>query len=260
MSKLQKMLAWQGLTDSQKEIVQKLKDSFNDEVITKEVKKVSFSPSALGWGEGKCPRRWYFYFNGIEVTETLTAKSKFSMQNGTDSHAMLQEQFEKNPELDIEIEREIKYSDPPIRGFIDGVIQSSDGKEIPIEIKTANDMAFGYRKTSFKAASYHKLQLLMYLNVIDADFGLFFYFNKNDYDNLIIPLERDEAAEQYIEYLFDWMRKVHAAYEADTLPNFFEGKRKNSKICGDCPISKACHERGEAENGVDLPLLELPND
>lgn len=259
MSSLQKMLAWQGLNEIQKGIVQELKNSFEDETITKDVKKVSFSPSALGWGEGKCPRRWYFVFNGIETTETLSAKSKFNMQNGTDCHAMLQDTFEKNPNLDIEIEREITYADPPIRGFIDGVIKAGPD-EIPLEIKTSNDMAFGYRKTSFKAAAYHKLQLLIYLAVIESKFGLFFYFNKNDYDNLIIPLVVDEEAEAYIEYLFDWMRKVYAAYESDTLPNYFEGKRKNSKICGDCPIKAACDEAGERENGVDLPLLVMPSD
>ena len=257
MSKLAKMLAWEKLTPEQRAAVQEIKNSFADKIEVKDTTKTTFSPSALGWGSGKCPRRWYFLFNGAETVETLTAESRYNMQNGTDLHEITQGMLEDNPNLKIDIEVEVKNEDPPIRGFIDGVI-NADGDPIILEIKSAKDVAYGYRETSFEAAAYHKLQVSIYMALLKSKLGLFFYLNKNSYDNLIIPFVMDDKTQAYVDYLFDWMRTTRKAFEENTLPNYFAGKRSNSKVCSSCPVKKVCDQAGEVRGGVDIPLLELP--
>ncbi len=255
MSKLKRMLASEKLTPEQKLLVQKIKASFTDETKTSYVKKKTFAPSSLGWGEGKCPRAWFIKFNGTEIEETVSFKQKSNMESGSDRHAFLQEYIANNPELEVEIEQELKCVDPPIRAFADVVLKTEP--RIPVEIKTASDQAFVYRTASFKPAAYNKLQLLIYCYILESELGFLFYENRNDFENLLIPVFMSEEQE-YMDYLIKWLRDVYAAYESDVIPNFFEGKRSNSKICKECPFAKQCEELGEVEGAVDIQLLEMP--
>lgn len=259
MSKLAKMLATQRLTAEEKRIVTEIGKSFVDQEQNRYVKKKSFAPSSLGYNEGKCPRAWYLKFNGVDSEDVLTFKGRSNMETGTNRHELLQEYLAANPNLDIDIEVELTAEDPPIRAFADGIMHMKDGSDgvIPLEIKTSGDQAFAYRVTSFKAANYHKLQLLIYCWIKDARMGVLLYENRNDFEHTKIPVFVEDHQE-YLDYLLDWLRTVYKAYTDDTVPNFFEGKRKNSKICKDCPFYKPCHELGEKENGVDIKLLELP--
>lgn len=255
MSKLQKMLASEKLTPEQRDLVKKIKASFTDETKVSKIKKKTFAPSSLGWGEGKCPRAWFIKFNGAEVEQTTSFKQKSNMESGSDRHAFLQKYIAENPDLDVVIEQELKSVDPPIRAFADVVLQTEP--KIPVEIKTASDQAFAYRTSAFKPASYNKLQLLIYCWILESEIGFLLYENRNDFENLIIPVFMKEEQE-YLEYLLGWLRDVYAAYESDKIPNFFDGKRKNSKICGTCPYKGQCDEAGEVEGAVDIQLLVMP--
>ena len=256
MSKLKKLLAAEKLTAEQKDLVRKIKESFTDETKKSYIKKKTFAPSSLGWGEGKCPRAWFIKFTGVDIEQTTSFKQKSNMDSGSDRHDFLQKYLAANEELEIVIEQELKSIDPPIRAFADAVLKLGE-EYIPLEIKTASDQAYGYRVSSFKPAAYNKLQLLIYCFILDAKLGLLFYENRNDFENLIIPVFMADEKE-YMDYLVQWLRDVYAAFESGFIPNFFEGKRKNSKICNECVFAQQCEDIGEVDGGKNIDLLVMP--
>lgn len=235
-----------------KEITKGIIDSFVDTDRDEFVKKTTFSPSRLAWNEGRCPRYWYFLFKGVQHKETITSFAKNNMANGTDAHERLQKQISEGP-LEVVIEEQLRYSDPPINSFCD-VIVEYQGKRVPIEIKTCSQVAYEYRESSRKAADYHILQLLVYMKILDTDLGFIMYENKNGYDKLMIPVRMTPELKAYIDDAFEWMRNALKAFEEDTMPTYFKGRRKNSKMCGRCPIKESCDAAGQGV--VDLPLLK----
>ena len=255
MSSLKKLGAYKGLTQEERQIIKDIEASFVDKTKSKTVKKKSFAPSSLGWNEGKCARAWFFKFEGTDIEETITFKSASNMKSGSDRHDVLQEYLSENPSLDIEIEQELTNVSPPIRAFADGVILRN-GKKYPLEIKTAGTAGFEYREQTYIPAAYHKVQLIPYMVILNSDMGFFLYENKENYDRILIPVRMADYAE-YAEYLFGWMRKVYAAFEENKLPDFFTGKRSNSKVCKECPFYTQCHEEGPTDN-PKIDLLELP--
>lgn len=252
------MLLWKKLTEEQKNVVSEIKRSFGDEERHTYVQKTGFSASALGFGPGICPRRWVLAFRGANVIEHFSSVSKKKMSVGTAMHELIQNELSANPNLMIEIEKEIWHKDPALHGFIDGVITSTAGEIIPLEIKSSGEVAMAYRETSFNAAVYHKLQLLIYMHILGAKLGLFLYENRDDFRDLVIPLFMDDENQAYVDYLFAWMNDVRAEFDRGVIPNFFKNRRKNSKICGQCQFRAVCEETGEEETGIDLPLLEMP--
>lgn len=252
---LKKFIAYKGLTPAQREIIKEIESSFTDEVRKKTVKKKSFAPSSLGWNEGKCPRAWFYKFEGADVEETISFRSKSNMETGSVRHEFLQNFLSDNPNLEIEIEVELTNDSPPIRAFADGVIVW-DGKKYPLEIKTAGVNGYEYREETYVAADYHKAQIIPYMVILGSEMGFFLYENRDTYDHIIIPIRMADYQE-YAEYLFDWMRRVYAAYEENKLPQYFPGKRTNSKVCKECPFKKVCDEDGATEN-EPIALLELP--
>ena len=52
--------------------------------------KKSFSPSALGYGHGKCPRYWYMAFSGAMFIDDNDAVAVANMAQGTQAHERLQ--------------------------------------------------------------------------------------------------------------------------------------------------------------------------
>jgi CRISPR/Cas system-associated exonuclease Cas4 (RecB family) len=255
ISRLSKLAAWGRLDEKEKDIVSKIKNSFSDEVTSRDVKKKSFSPSKIVWGEGACPRFWYFMFSGVTVNEVFTHESKRAMQSGTDAHADLQDKLLKRSGLDIVIEQELRYADPPIRAFADGVITTEDGKKIPLEIKTTRTEAYEVRERNFHGADGNIVQLLVYMKILGADKGFLLYEDRNDFRNLVIPVYMDEENTKLVDDLFEWMRQTRRAFDDQTIPAYFKGRRSNSKICKDCPVKELCDNTGEGI--VDLPLLKL---
>ena len=251
MSKLNE-LAWRGLPEDGKKIVDGFKSSFVESSNTVFTTKKTFSPSKIVWGSGGCPRLWYFLFNGVHTTRTDSSFAKDNMQNGTDSHARMQKRLMDGP-LDCEVERELTKESPPIRAFCDVVVATEHDGLIPIEIKTAKDEAFAFRLVKFDPASYHRLQLLFYMDILDAPYGFLMYENKNTYEKLLIPVFMDKENREYLDKTLDWMRIVRKAYEEDTMPMYFKNRRSNSKICGDCEVRAHCDIVGEGK--VMLPLL-----
>lgn len=238
--------------------MREIKHAVRDEIRSGKIYKKGFSASALGWGSGTCPRRWWFAFNNSPGYEVVTAKSRKNMANGTAIHDFIQKEITANVP-GARVEEEFWVENPPMHGFIDVIHSTKSNQDIIFEIKSATDEAFSYRSSSGKAAAYHKLQILIYMYVKKVKLGVFMYQNKNDYDDTFIAERMDEKNLEYIKYVFDWMRKVYATYESGVVPGFFKGKRSNSKVCKECPFAQVCAETGEAPNSESIDLLVMPS-
>lgn len=212
----------------------------------KGTKKTTFSPSTVGFGHGTCPRYWFIAFNGADFDETKDAAAIANMLNGTYSHERIQKLLEGNPVL-VEIEREMKYDDPPIRGFAD-LIVDWDGKEVIGEIKTIKDENFAIKQASNKPTGSHLVQVLIYMKINDSDTGFVMYENKNTQEICVIPISMNESNEEFIDSVFDWMRSVYSLYKEGSLPA--RGYTKSSYQCKFCPVKKTCWK--EMEDGEDL--------
>ncbi len=108
-----------------------------------EMTKKSFSPSSLGYGHGTCPRYWYMAFSGAMFIDDNDAVAVANMAQGTQAHERLQKLISTMPEFRNE-EEEIVNEYPPIRGFID-LIMEYDSETVIGEIKKEN----GFSKIDF---------------------------------------------------------------------------------------------------------------
>ena len=210
----------------------------------------TFPPSGIGYGSGTCARRWFYEFNTPAVREDDTnAFQQSNMMWGTERHERLQELFEKTDIL-IETEREILSDDPPIRGFVDLIVEW--GGITVGEIKTIKQEAFTLLRASGKPRGYQLIQLLIYMNILEIDRGFFLYENKNTGELLILPVFMDEENRSIIDNAFDWMRESFKNEELPTRP--FDSK--SSMACKTCPFKKFCWQ--DADGTRDMPLLEVP--
>lgn len=234
---------------------------------TKWTKKKSFAPSSIGYGNGRCPRFWYYAFNGttFDYSDT-TATSIANMDAGTDSGKRLVRYLDQAGIL-VEAEAEIKHEDPPIGGFIDAMVRWK-GEEIPCEIKTTRSETFQLRQAGMKAPGYQLIQLLIYMYVYNKPRGFFIIENKNTHELLVLPIRMTEENLALVESVFDWMRLVYEnSKKENSLPE--RPFTKSSVACKGCPVSKECwsgytrttktREGSDPAPGVvDLPVLDIP--
>lgn len=214
-----------------------------DEFITKE----NFAPSTLlyPYGPGGCPRYWYLARRGAQFEKRVDAYSADNMKSGTDAHTRIQANF-ANSGIEVEIEQELFYDDPPIHAFVDLVVKNFDGLEIPIEIKTTRAEAFAYLVARNEGREYQVMQLLIYMYIRGDQYGALIYENKNDHKKLLIPVEMTLENKAKVEALFDWARMVRDLEELPKKPY-----RSNSKICKACPIKNWCFSQEEGTITVD---------
>lgn len=203
--------------------------------------KYTFSPSTVGYGYGTCSRYWQFAFNGVDFKDTFTAEGMAAMENGTASHDRIQKALLKVTEVAKvkEIERELKIQDPPVRGFID-VIMDVDGEEVVGEIKTIKAEQYDIRKMTETPSESHLVQILIYMKGVGADEGFFLYENKNTHEVSTFPVLMTEENEEYVNYIFDWMREVYTAFKEKK--NVKRPYAKSSYQCKYCPIFETCQE------------------
>lgn len=224
------------------------------------IQKQTFSPSTIGYGHGTCPRYWFHAFTGAWFDEGRTdALGVANMDTGTHEHANMEKFFE-DAGLMIQAEVEIKIANPPVRGFVDALIDW-EGEHIVGEFKTTRQEAFAFRELTGKPANYHLIQLLTYLRALNLKRGFLLYLNKNDQTVCVIPVELDETNERIIEDVFEWLRTVRKSWEDGILPErpFRRSKATGlpeNKVCRECPVRRDCFAAADGE--VRIARMELP--
>ena len=205
--------------------------------------KKSFAPSTIAYGHGECPRYWYLAFEGGTFEDYADPFAGANMTNGIKGHERIQQAI-KDAGIMIQDEFKITYEDPPIFGFGDALVEW-DGEELLLEIKTAMQEGFEYRKKSRKAKAGHLIQVLIYMKILKKRKGVILYENKNNHELLAIPVEVNDYYIKWVDQTFEWMRTVRKAWEDKLLPK--KNYRSNSKICKTCPLRAVCDQAGEGE-------------
>jgi len=228
-----------------------------------EMKKKSFSPSSLGYGHGNCPRYWYMAFSGAQFIDNNDAQAVANMAHGTQAHERLQKLI-KSQETDlfkttkinsVQTETEITNEYPPIRGFIDLIIDW-DGTNVIGEIKTAKQEVWDQRQVTMASSANHLLQLLMYMHIKEFDEGFFIYENKNTQEILVIPVYMTERNKEIIKNLFLWLQEVYDNYKDGGLP--MRPFIKTSSSCKYCPLKKSCWAKTAELGNVQIEAYEVP--
>lgn len=224
--------------------------------------KNSFSPSSFGYGQGTCPRYWYMAFSGAEFIDNNDAQAVANMAYGTEAHERIQklidkmktDLFQDTPIKSVQTEVEIKNEYPPIRGFIDLVIDW-DGTNVIGEIKTAKQEVWDTRQAEMSPSSNHMLQLLSYMKLKNVDEGFFLYENKNTQEVLIIPVYMTEKNKKIINHLFLWLQEVYDNFKDGDLP--MRPFSKTQSACKYCPIKKECWSKTAELGTVQIEAYEV---
>jgi len=204
-----------------------------------EMTKTSFSPSSLGYGSGNCPRYWYLAFSGAFFVDDNDSIAVANMAQGTQAHERLQKIIKTMGVLKHE-ELEIINEYPPIRGFIDIVIDWNN-TEVIGEIKTAKQESWDGYQAKMAPSPNHLLQILTYMKLRNVKEGFFIYENKNTQELLIIPILMNERNTNIIEELFVWMSEVYDNYLNGDMP--MRPFTKSSYACKYCKLKKDCWSR-----------------
>lgn len=230
---------------------------------SKFTKKKSFAPSGVGYGNGTCPRYWYYAFNGAHFDYDTPAQAIQNMDAGTASGERIAKMLD-NAGLLVRAEEPVEHQDPPIFGYIDAEVEWK-GETVICEVKTTKQETWNYRAVQGKAPGYQLIQLLIYMYIKNKPRGFFLLENKNDHGILIFPVRMTDENKALVESVLDWMRTVKKNADEGELP--MRPFTKSSIPCKGCPVRETCFEgfkRGKV-NGtdpnpgtVDLPPLEIP--
>lgn len=224
-------------------LIEKINYGYIAKRVDKFTQKKTFAPSTIAFSHGECPRYWYLAFEGATFTDNADAYGGANMTAGTKSHERIQQAMADAGILK-DAEFKITYSDPPIFGFGD-VILDWAGEDLLGEIKTMPSEGFEYRKAAGKPKTGHLIQLLIYMKILGKTRAVLIYENKNNHDLLILPVEVTPGSYyvQWVNQAFEWMRTVRKAWENKQLPT--KNYRSNSKICKTCPLRATCDTAGE---------------
>jgi len=220
---------------------------------SKDTQKQTFSPSSIGGYHGVCPRYWTLAFDGGYFDEKSDAMSVNTMAFGNYAHDQIQGMFKEQGIL-VSEEQEITIADPPIRGYLDAIVDWH-GEHVVCEIKTTRSEAFMFRELSGKPSAQHLLQILIYLKATGLQKGFFLYLNRNDLSICVIPVEMNERNEEIIEEVFEWLRKVRKAWEDNKLPKR-PFRKKDNKVCAGCPLQESCWSGPEGD--IKIAKMEVP--
>lgn len=216
--------------------------------------KTSFAPSQIGYSHGRCPRYWYYAFEGALFEDEFRATDVRNMKNGIRVHEYFQSVLDDLTDITISIEDKAVYEDPPVFGFIDAVIDWED-KEWIVEFKTARTESFKHRKETQKPPDYHIIQILIYMYVKNIRQGMLIYEDKNTQERFGIVIEWDNRRGEYVEAVFDWMKEVHSTTTGDERKLPMRNFKQTGKVCEGCPVRKTCWSD---DREGDIKLKSLP--
>ncbi len=208
--------------------------------------KKTFAPSSIGGYQGICARYWYQAFNGADFIDKSDSRGIASMANGTAAHERI-EQVLEDAEVLVAKEIEMQMADPPIRGYMD-VIVEIDGEKVVGEIKTTLAEGMAWRVNTMKPSAQHMYQILVYMKSQGMKKGFMLYENKNDQTVLIIPVYLTAANKKFLEDGLNWLRTVYANWEAGEGTNSHIPQRmptRKNKTCKSCPLFELCWPEDE---------------
>jgi len=154
--------------------------------------KGKFYPSNFG---NPCDKYLYLAYNGLLDWDTIKPRIQRIFDHGGTFETRMKKYLEK-ANLYIDDEVSIKYEDPPISGRIDFIITHEKHKEALLELKTIKDEDFKELKETPKHE--HLIQLQIYLNITNRNYGVVLYENKNDQNFKAFKVDRDEQVWQDI--------------------------------------------------------------
>jgi CRISPR/Cas system-associated exonuclease Cas4 (RecB family) len=137
--------------------------------------------------------------------------------------------------MGILVDEEIKvtYSDPPIEGTADGIINWYGDKLI--ELKSISSEGFHYRQIYKKPKDEHYRQAQIYMQCLNLDSGFVIYENKNNQEILPIYIEKDQS---FIDKLFKKYREFYGNFVRQSIPD--RPYKRTSSNCSSCDLASLC--------------------
>jgi hypothetical protein len=148
--------------------------------------KGKFYPSLFG---NPCDKYLYLAYNGLLDWDTIQPRVQRIFDHGGTFEGRMKKYLEK-ANLYIDDEVTVKYEDPPISGRIDFIITHEKHEEALLELKTIKNEDFKELKETPKHE--HLIQLQIYLNITDRNYGVVLYENKNDQNLKAFKVDRDK--------------------------------------------------------------------
>jgi|TARA_Y100000310_G_C20703221_1_gene832056 hypothetical protein len=140
---------------------------------------------------------------------------------GTAYHEFIQTRLVKTnlvqkPE-DIEVE--VFNDDPPMRGFVDGILTHPDTDErYVLELKSRNE-GTRYAQKAILPSSAHLIQWNLYSHMSGVEKGLLFYINKGNNQYQIYDVERNDSI---LANTFEKFKRVWDAVQSGERVPFVE--------------------------------------
>lgn len=122
------------------------------------------------------------------------------------------------------------------------VDRTFDPKDLPsspvvVDLKSINDRGFKKLKDEGPSLKY-KVQLKVYCNILDLDYGILIYENKNDQETASFKIHRAKDTDWPI--ICRQIKLMNKMYEAKKLPPP-RPLRQDSYDCKYCDFKEACH-------------------
>jgi hypothetical protein len=144
-----------------------------------------FYPSALG---STCDRYLYASFNGLLPWEDLDPRVKRIFDVGSGLEDRMTKYFTKMNILKTR-EYPVSLDSPPISGRLDFLVIHPTKGEAIVELKSINEK--GFKELKHAPKHDHLVQLQIYLNLLNKDYGIVLYENKNDQTLKAFKVDRD---------------------------------------------------------------------
>ena len=144
----------------------------------------SFHPSSLG---NPCDRFLYLHYQGLLPGQEISSKLRRIFDHGNSTQSRYENYFNQ---LEFFVSREIPavIDGPPIHGRADILLKIPEYGDYIVEVKTINDRGFGELRN---AKEEHRIQLQIYLNILDIEKGGILYEDKNNQEIKIFGQRRD---------------------------------------------------------------------
>ena len=198
----------------------------------------TFAPSS----SNQCGRYAVYRFRGYKQKSEFSAQTRriFDLGNGVED---IVEKLLDSIGILVDSQIEINIEDPPIRGYIDFMIDWNGLK--PVECKSINETGFLYRKSYHKPTDNHFRQLQCYLAATGSDSGFLMYYNKNNSALLPLLVKKDDV---FLEKLFAKYAKIYEVHKNGDIP--VRPYKQTSANCKKCDAYDHCW--ADSEVGVEI--------